>query len=144
MQRYNRSLDFILSAAVKLHQGKPVLAAKLLTKATKEPSFAHAVRILEASCEAGYQAQAKVIEAKMKVKAAEEAEDADLEGLVGDLDDLGAEEAEGGEPEGEPEEVEDEAIGEEETEDEGPLAASAKFERLLASMTKPKAVAKKK
>jgi len=137
MQRYNRSLDFILSAAVKLHQGKPVLAAKLLTKATKEPSFAHAVRILEASCEAGYQAQAKVIEAKMKVKAAEEAEDADLEGL-------GAEEAEGGEPEGEPEEVEDEAIGEEETEDEGPLAASAKFERLLASMTKPKAVAKKK
>jgi hypothetical protein len=135
MQRYNRSLDFILSAAVKLHQGKPALAAKLLTKATKEPSFAHAVRILEASCQAGFEAQAKVVEARMKVKAAEEAEDADLEGLVGDLDDLESEESHGGEPEGEPEEVENEALEEEDAEDG--VTASAKFEKLLASMVKP-------
>lgn len=136
MQKYNRSLDFILSAAVKLYQGKPVLAAKLLTRATKEPSFAHAVRILEASCEAGYQAEAKKIKAKMKVKAAEEAEDADLEGLVGDLDDLQEEEHEGPEPEGEPEAVEDEAIEEEVEEDKA--MASAKFAKALASMKKGK------
>jgi len=134
MQRYNRSLDFILSAAVKLHQGKTVLAAKLLTRATKEPSFAHAVRILEASCEAGYRAEAKKIEAKMKVKAAEEAEDADLEGLVGDLDDLEEEEHMGGEPEGEPEEVEDEAV--EEDVEEDTAMASAKFAKVLSSMQK--------
>jgi hypothetical protein len=139
MQRYNRSLDFMLSAAVKLHQGKPVLAAKLLTKATKEPSFAHAVRILEASLQQGFQAQAKVIEARLKVKAAEEAEDADLEGLVGDLDDLGEEESHGGEAEGEPEEVEDEAIEEEsEEESDEPFEASAKFAEILASMQKGK------
>lgn len=146
--KYNRSLDFLVSAAVKLSQGKQELAAKLMLKATREPSFAKAVQILEASNEIAFKLQAKAAAAKKQVRAAEEAEDSELEDLVGDMDDLESEgEAEEAveaefEPEGEPEEVEDEAL--EIEEDEEP---TAKFARMLASMEKKtpiKAAAKRK
>jgi len=134
--KYNRSLDFLVSAAVKYAQGKPELAAKLMAKATREPSFAKAVQIIEASNAMAFQVQAKAIEARNKVKAAEMAEDEELEGLAGDMDDV---EMEGdaeqevmgeAEPEGEPECVEDEALEIENAEE----SENAKFARMLARM----------
>lgn len=134
MKQYNRSLDFMVSAAVKLAQGKTELAAKLLLKATREPSFARAVQIIEASNAQAFHVEAKAAEKRKLVKAAEVAEDSELEGLVGDMDDLGAEEEVEGafEPEGEPEEVEDESIEEEDAE----MPVEAKFAKTLASMKK--------
>ncbi|BAG41582.1 hypothetical protein [Ralstonia phage phiRSL1] len=137
--KYNRALDFLMTAAVKYAQGKPELAAKCMHKASLEPSFAHAIRILEASNAQAYQAQVTAnAEAKAKVEA-EAKEDEELEGLVGDADDMeDEEEAEeeveaASEPEGEPGEVEDEALEIEEAEE----APHEKFAKLLASMKKP-------
>jgi hypothetical protein len=85
---YNRSLDFLVSAAVKLAQGKPELSAKCLLKATRDPSFAQCIKMLEASNQKAFEVAASVAAERRKVTAAEEAEDAELEGLVGDLDAL--------------------------------------------------------
>ena len=138
--QYNRSLDFMISAAVKLPQGKHELAAKLMLKASREPSFAKAIQIMEASNERAFQIQASAAAERQKVMAAEEAEDAELESLVTDFDEGDeADEVDAEfEPEGEPEEVEDEAI-EEQVQEE---PAYAKFARVLGSLEKPKSKAK--
>lgn len=92
--KYNRSIDFLVSAAVKTAQGKYDLAAKLLIKASREPSFAKAIQILEASNDRAFAVQAAAIAKRQQVTAAEAAEDAELNDLVGDLDDLDEEDEE--------------------------------------------------
>ncbi len=89
--KYNRSLDYMLSAAVKLHEGKDALAAKLLMKATLSSDFPHAVRVLEASCSQAHAAKTSAQKRVMAAKIRAEADDAELEGLVGDLDALESE-----------------------------------------------------
>jgi hypothetical protein len=95
--QYNRALDFLVSAAVKTAQGKYELAAKCLIAASRQPSFAKAIQILEASNERAFQLQAKAAAERRRVTAAEEAEDAELDDLVGDLGDLGGDDDMGGE-----------------------------------------------
>jgi len=85
---YNRSLDFIVSAAVKYAQGKPELAAKCLQAAVREPSFARCIQMLEASSQKAFQVAAAAQEHRRKVTAAEAAEDAELEDLTEGLDAL--------------------------------------------------------
>jgi hypothetical protein len=134
--QYNRSLDFIISAAVKLSQGKHELAAKLMVKASREPSFAKAVQILEASNQRAFQADAARIEARRQVRAAEDADDAELNDLVGDLDDLDNE-VTAGEAAPEKHPAVDEGVPTEMLEKQArgkdPVAANSRFVRALAT-----------
>lgn len=148
MKQYNRALDLMALAAVKFTEGKTTLAAGLMVKATKEPSFARAIAIIEASNGQAYTTAKTAAKVKAKKRALASEEDKALEGLIGEQDDV-AEEEEHGEPEGEPEDVEDDSIGEEaveDTEEEGEESAvgASSFARVLASMSKPKVKAKRK
>jgi hypothetical protein len=155
MKTYNHALDYLALAGEKFSEGRPVAAAKCLARAVAQPDFPMAIAIIEANNQAAYEAAVtaaakpatkKPVAAKSKVVSAE---DAALESLVGDLDELDeegdedeaeeeAEEVEAeAEPEGEPEEVEDEA----EEEEEGEESHVAALHAALASMTKPKKTA---
>jgi len=80
MKQYNRALDFMSLSAVQLQAGNTTRAAKLLAKAVKEPSFARAIQIIEASNAQAYRAHSRA----RTVRAAEEEA---LDSLVTDLDD---------------------------------------------------------
>lgn len=152
MKSYNHALDYLALAGEQMSKGRLKVAAKCLARAVRMPDFPQAIAIIEANNNAAFKAAEvaastkpakKPVAAKSKVLSAE---DAALESLVGDLDELDedADEEEveedadedeeveaGADPEGgEPEEVEDEAI---EDEDEGEA-----FAAVLASMTKKK------
>lgn len=107
MNKYNRSLDFLALAIAKARQGNPVMAAKLFSKAVGAPDVVRAQAILEVSNKQAYEAQAAAkVEAAAKAKklAASKAkpakveadfdigDDADIEGLVGEGDDMGVDE----------------------------------------------------
>jgi hypothetical protein len=155
MKAYNHALDYLALAGEQFGKGRLKVAAKCLARAVKAPDFQQALAIIEANNHAAFTAQAstakpakKPVAAKSKVLSAE---DAALESLVGDLDELDedadmeedeSEDEEGEnegdeevdaefEPEGEADEVENEAVEDEEEE-------GAAFAAVLASMTKPK------
>ena len=150
MKSYNHALDYLALAGEQFGKGRLKVAAKCLARAVKMPDFPQAIAIIEANNSAAFKAAEVAAKTKPTKSTAKSrvlsAEDAALESLVGDLDELDedadAEEMDedadedeeveaGADPEGgEPEEVEDEAI---EDEDEG-----AAFAAVLASMKKTK------
>jgi hypothetical protein len=152
MKSYNHALDYLALAGEQFGKGRLKVAAKCLARAVKMPDFPQAIEIIEANNSAAFVAAQVAAKTKTTKSTAKSrvlsAEDAALESLVGDLDELDedadAEEMDedadedeeveaGADPEGgEPEEVEDEAI-EDEDEDEG-----AAFAAVLASMKKTK------
>jgi hypothetical protein len=126
MRTYNRALDFMALAMDQHARGRVKTAAKFFMQASQSSDLKAAIAIIEASNAQAYTAKVKA-EAKTKTVQAS-AENKALAALGADEDELCAEV----EPEGEPETVEDEAIGEEDKEDD-----SMSFANALASLTKP-------
>jgi len=131
MKVYNRALDFMALAMDQHARGRTKTAAKFFMQASQSPDLKAAIAIIEASNAQAYTAKVKAEASRKTVKAS--AENQALAALGADEDELCAEV----EPQGEPEEVEDTAIGEEDAEDD-----SMSFANALASLKKP-TVAKK-
>lgn len=125
---YNAALDLMALSAAKLHEGKPKLAAGLLSKAIKDPSFASAITAIEKANGNAYLAAAKAkMKEKRKMKASEE--DERLQHFVDDAQD------EIEDTEDAVEDIED-AVDEDEDMEE---TAAAKFARTLSTLQKKKA-----
>jgi hypothetical protein len=123
--KYNRALDWTALALKELSAGNTTLAAKLMVKASQEPSLKDAIRIVEASNKQAYvklEASKKAaVEAatKTRLKASEEEAEEEVEEDVEQ------------DPLDEIEDEEDEV--EEVNEEEDPAEAMAS---VLASMTR--------
>lgn len=132
MKTYNRSLDLLALAMVEAQKGNAVTAAKLLVKASIDPSAKSAVAIIEASNDQAFAANARdkiKAKAKAKVKAAED----DFSDIIGDDEPM------------EDEDMEDEAMPEaEEDMPEAEEDMDGQIASVLASMLKTKAKPKGK
>lgn len=135
MKKYNRSLDLVAAAMEYFRRGNPDLAAKAFAKASKHPTAASAIAIIDASNEKAFQAvrkaKASTIGARRRLKA-----DADL-----DLDLPGEDlRVEVDEQDGMPEvqegaaEDDDADLEEMDADDEG--SEEARFKRILANLSR--------
>jgi hypothetical protein len=119
MKTYNRALDFLALAMEQQQEGNIKTAAALFVKAATSKDASAAMAIIEASNAQAYsakvKAQAAVREADKQKTAASVAKRKALAALIGENDEIKVLASE--EPQGEPEKVEDEAIGEENAED---------------------------
>lgn len=148
MKDYNRALDYTALALDSLRQGKPVLAARLLASAAKQPDLKKAIAILEASNKYAFsKIQAKAVQAgKKRLKANDEFpfEDGQGEGeLAADLeddplDDVIEEEDEVLEADADEDDNEDDEVEEEEVTEEV-VPASAVMAKVLSQMQRRKA-----
>lgn len=150
MKTYNRALDYIALAMVHASKGRPQTAAKLFMKASTSPDMQQAVAIIEASNAQAYALKASAQTAKRKAVNAEKQQ---LAALIGDVPDEEFEEVEAAdleseeeqvqenEPAGEPPMVEDEAIGDEETEE---ADEAMQFANALRAAAKKQTAAVKK
>jgi hypothetical protein len=71
MKKYNRALDYTVLALAELQAGKPVLAARLLASAVKEPDIGDAIAILEASNRHAHKTTVAAAAAAVKKPAAQ-------------------------------------------------------------------------
>jgi uncharacterized protein YlxW (UPF0749 family) len=126
---YNSALDLMALSATKLHEGKPKLAAGLLLKAIKDPSFESAIAAIEKANNNAYVAAAKAAKMKEKRKMKASEEDEQLQRFVDDAQD------EIEDTEDAVEDLED-AVDEDESMEE---TAAAKFARTLSTLQKKKA-----
>jgi hypothetical protein len=149
MKTYNRALDYIALAMVQASKGRPQTAAALFMKASTSPDMQQAVAIIEASNAQAYALKASAQTAKRKAVNAEkqqlaaligEVPDEEFEEVEADAFEAEEEHVEQNEPIGEPEAVEDEAIGDEEAEEQD---EAAQFANALRAAVKKQTAAKK-
>ena len=122
MKTYNRALDYTVLALSELKNGKPVLAARLMAEAVKQPDLDAAITLIETNNQYAFQMQAK---ARTAVKAGEEFPfgeqelESSEEEVAPDFDADPLEEVADAEPEAEPEMLDEEM-------EEAPAAQMAK------------------
>jgi hypothetical protein len=137
MKQYNRALDYTVLALSELKKGKPVLAARLLASAAKQPDADAAIAILEASNAHAYKISAatkksNVLSSKKRLTASDEFpfEDEVEDEVEAEMDDLS------GDPLDDVKSDEDEEITESAMEEE-PSAAMAKvLSRMVRNVRK--------
>lgn len=140
MKRYNKSLDLVAAAMEYFRLGKTDMAAKAFARASKHPTAASAIAIIDASNEKAFTAARE--QAKAKAKASSNARrrlmasDADL-----DLDLPGEElkidvDSQETMPEVQEGAAEDDDAELEDMEEEDKADEEARFKRILANLSR--------
>lgn len=89
MKTYNRAIDYTVLALSELQNGKPVLAARLLAKASEQTDLGAAIQLLEANNKMAFKNQIQAAaKAKSRLRANEE-ENCDDEEVEAEMEDEG-------------------------------------------------------